>query len=269
MPELPDLEIIKSFLNQRLVGTSIEKIEVVQPLVIRRPPVKDFIAGLQGRSFQEAQRRGKYLILQFDGDVALVIHLMLVGRLQYCPPSEKRNPATCFVFHFSNGFQLRYFDSKVMGRVYLVRKDEVRTVPGIGELGPEAWDKELTVELFRQRLAKYRGEIKTIITNQEFLAGIGNAYADEILFVAGIYPYRKRTELSADDVQRLYHAIRQVLLEATEILSNRVGDHIHVEIRDFLKVHGRGGLPCPNCGSNISQIIINQRTTEFCRHCQK
>lgn len=111
--------------------------------------------------------------------------------------------------------------------------------------------------------------IKSILTNQKFLAGIGNAYADEILFCAGILPFRKRSSLSAEEVHRLYRAVRSVLSRATEELRQRVGTSIHREIRDFMKVHGQGVSPCSVCGGRISEVASRRKRTNFCRACQR
>ena len=161
---------------------------------------------------------------------------------------------------------LRYTDAKTMGKVYLT--DDLAEVPGYADLGPEALDPDLTPELFRERLRKYRGEIKGILTRQSFVGGIGNAYADEICWQAGVYPFRKRPQLSDEEIGRLYEAVHEVLNEAITTLQGRMGADIHVEIRDFLRVHGRGGQPCPRCGATISEIKARQRLTNFCRQCQ-
>jgi formamidopyrimidine-DNA glycosylase len=161
---------------------------------------------------------------------------------------------------------LRYVDDKTMGKIYLTR--DLELIPGFAAQGPEALDPELTLEAFQVRLQRRRGEIKGILTNQAFLAGIGNAYADEILFRAGLYPFRKRPSLSAEEVERLYHAMGSVLSEAIVTLRERMGDEIHIKVRDFLQVHGKGGSPCPRCGTIISEIRARNRLTNFCRTCQ-
>jgi formamidopyrimidine-DNA glycosylase len=133
-------------------------------------------------------------------------------------------------------------------------------------MGPEPFD--LTLDEFRERLRPHRGEIKGILTRGQVVAGIGNAYADEICFAARIYPYRKRPSLSDDEVERLYQAMQAVLRDAVVTLRERVGTDIHREVRDFLAVHGKGGQPCPACGTAISEIKAQNRLTNFCRSCQ-
>jgi formamidopyrimidine-DNA glycosylase len=180
------------------------------------------------------------------------------------------------VIQLADGHELRYHDAKDMGKVYLTRDlDQVPTFAGLGpeppggagiSAGPD--QPELTLEGFRQRLRRHPGEIKGILTNQAFVAGIGNAYADEICWQAGLYPFRRRASLSDDEVARLYEAIETVLSAAIETLRPRVGEAIDVEIRDFLAVHGKAGGPCPRCGSTISKVTRERRTTNFCRQCQ-
>ncbi|MDP2948391.1 MAG: zinc finger domain-containing protein, partial [Chloroflexota bacterium] len=154
--------------------------------------------------------------------------------------------------------------------VYLVKGGAFEAVPRFGEMGPDALAEELTEEVFRGRLRRFRGQIKSVVLNETCVAGIGNAYADEILSAAGLHPYRKRTELTADDEGRLYRAIRSVLSDAAAIVSERMeAQGLPVdEYRDHLKVHRRGGQPCPNCGSSITEITAGQRITNFCRRCQ-
>ena len=121
---------------------------------------------------------------------------------------------------------------------------------------------------FQDRLKRFRGEIKGVLTRGAFLSGIGNAYSDEILFAAGISPFRKANSLDGEEKARLYQQCRLVVEDARDVLRERMGDEIHVKIRDFLKVHRKGGEPCPDCGASITQLNANQRITSYCRHCQ-
>jgi formamidopyrimidine-DNA glycosylase len=269
MPELPDLEAYRSFFNRRIPGVGIEAATVSIALVVRAPK-DDFIATLTGNAFGEVERRGKFILFSLKSGDYLAIHPMLSGRFQYCPPQEKRRAKTCFTLALANGQELRYFDDRLMGKVYLVKDGAFDAVPRFGEMGPEPLSEELTEEVFRERLRRFRGQIKNVILNETLVAGIGNAYADEILFVAAIHPYRKRTELSAEDEGRLHRAIRSVLSGAAATVTERMEkEGLPVdEYRDHLKVHRRGGQPCPNCGASITEITAGQRVTNFCRHCQ-
>jgi len=266
MPELPDLEVVKEYLQDHLPGQRIETVELLRPIVVRNLTAEDLVSSLRGQELIAVRRRGKFLLLELEGGEKLVINPMLAGRLQYCQRHERRRAKTFLVLQLSGGMDLRYVDDRAMGKIYLTREADL--VPGFATQGPEALDPRFTFEAFRERLRRRRGEIKGILTNQVFLAGIGSAYADEILFRAGLYPFRKRPSLSAEEVEQLYHAIPSVLSEAIITLRERVGDEIHVEVRDFLRVHGRGGSHCPRCGTIISEIKARGRLTNFCRTCQ-
>jgi formamidopyrimidine-DNA glycosylase len=151
-----------------------------------------------------------------------------------------------------------------MGQLYLTR--DTRRIPTFDDMGPDALDVGL--EDFRSRLKPFRGEIKGILTRAAFVAGIGNAYADEILWQAQIHPFRKRTRLTSEEVDRLHAAMRTTLLEAVETVRREMGEDVHLKPRDFFAVHLRGGQACPRCGTIISEITANQKITSFCRTCQ-
>lgn len=266
MPEIPDLEVILEVLRPELRGQQIDHIEMPLPLVFRDLTGNGLEATLQGATLTELRRLGKFLVFEFGSDGVLAINPMLAGRLHYCEPGQRRSKRTYLILHWSNGMQLRYVDPKAMGKIYLSRS--LQQVPTMAEHGPDALSPELTLDLFRERLRRHRGEIKGVLVNYRFVAGVGNAYADEILFRAGIYPFRKRTTLSEGEIETLYHAMRDVLRESTDTVRERMGDQIHEKIRDFLAVHLHAGEPCPRCGAPISEVKANRRITNFCRNCQ-
>jgi formamidopyrimidine-DNA glycosylase len=264
MPELPDLEIIRDVLDPRLTGQTITDVEVVRPLVMRDLTGQGFARTLAGQTITGVERRGKVLLFPLQSGLTLAINCKLAGRLQYARPTERRLPKTHVVLRLSNGQELRYSDRRTMGQVYLTAGLEA--IPGWGEMGPEPFD--LTLEDFKARLGPYQGEIKGVLTHGRAVAGIGNAYADEICFAARVHPYRKRTSLTDAEIVRLYEAMQSVLREAIVTLRERVGTDIHREVRDFLAVHGQGGEPCPACGGTIAEIKARGRVTNFCRACQ-
>jgi formamidopyrimidine-DNA glycosylase len=266
VPELPDLQVIREFLASRLTGVSIAAASVRRPIPMRNMLGGDLVEHLVGRQFSDVDRRGKFLLLPLDSGATLVINPMLAGRIRYGEPLGRHRKRDVLVLDLSDGNELRYHDAKDMGKVYLT--GDLDQIPTYADQGPEADDPELTLDLFRQRLRKHRGEIKWTLTNQRFVAGIGNAYADEILWRAGIYPFRRRPSLSEDEIATLYAAMREVLAQALETLRARVGADIDVEIRDFLAVHGKPGDTCPRCGSTVSEVKRERRATHFCRTCQ-
>ncbi len=266
MPELPDLEVIREFLAQRIVDVPIVSADVRRHLVVRNLLGGDIAGHLVGHRFTSVQRRGKFLILPLDSQATIVINPMLAGRLRYGVPLPRHRTRDALVLGLDGDRELRYHDAKDMGKVYLTT--DLNQIPTFSELGPEATDPELTLEAFWERLRRHTGEVKGILTNQSFLAGIGNAYADEICWRAKIYPFRRRPSLDDAEIAQLYAAIGSVLSEAIETLRARVGENIDVEIRDFLAIHGKTGQPCPRCSSPTSSVTRQRRTTNFCRTCQ-
>ena len=266
MPELPDLEVIREYLGPRLAGVTIASAEVRRPLVVRNLLGGELAAHLVGRCFASVGRRGKFLLLELEGGLTLVINPMLAGRIRYGEPLQRPRVRDALVLGLGDGHELRYHDAADMGKVYLAR--DLDQVPAFAGQGPEATDPELTLDVFSQRLRRHHGEVKGILTNPSFVAGIGNAYADEILWLARLYPFRRRPDLDDKEIARLYEAMRSVLTQAIATLRERVGEAIHVEVRDFMAVHGKAGKPCPRCGSPVSEVKRQRAATHFCRTCQ-
>jgi len=270
MPELPELEVVREVLQRRIVGQAITAVEVIPPgglIVARDLTHAGFEAALTGATIAAVARRGKYIVFTLQAALTplfLVLNPKLTGRLQLAGPAEKRKARTWAIFALSGGGQLRYLDQKQMGQLYLTQ--DLALIPDYAAMGPEAL--EISLEEFRQRLKPYHGEIKGVLTRGEFVAGIGNAYADEILWEARLYPYRKRTQLTLQEVERLYQAMRSTLLASIEKVRAEMQERIELKPRDFLAVHMKTGQPCPRCGTPISLVGANQRITNFCRKCQ-
>ncbi len=273
MPEIPDLEAIRGFLNERIVGVEVTKAEALIPHVVRSG-AGDFEAALTGNRFGEVLRRGKFLLFGLADERVLVVNPMLAGRFQYLQPSDRKRPKTCVVMQLENGWQLRYSDRLLMGKIYVVPADAIMSVPMFADMGPDAL--EVSEDEFRARIRKHSGAIKNILTNHKFIAGIGNAYSDEILFEARIAPFRKRTTLSDDDIGVLYRAMGKTLQRSIKIVRAQFVDELdYSEWRDHLKIHRKGGDGkdkqegrCPRCGTHITEIAPSQRVTSYCRTCQ-
>ncbi len=269
MPELPELEVVRDVLMRRVAGKTINAVAVLPPggaIVVRDLTNAGLVEALTKATIQAIARRGKFLLFTLErvDKFYLVVNPKLSGRLQLAAPSEKRLPKTHIVIALSSGDELRYVDQKVMGQVYLVR--DFAQLPDLAGMGPEAI--EISRAEFGEQLKKFRGEIKGILTRGEFVAGIGNAYADEILWAARLHPYRKRTQLTNEEINRLFDAMQTTLREATEKVRVEMGEQIHLKPRDFMAVHMKTGEPCPRCGTAISLVGANQRITNFCRTCQ-
>ena len=233
MPELPDLTVVADAFHAALAGRSVVRAEAPGPLAVRGTPVE--LDALAGQRLERVRRRGKFLILDLDRD-RIVVNPMLTGRFQLAPPGATRPSKTAFVLRFgprddgpprdaaawTRGApwllpddihaEIRYRDPTQMGKVYLLPAGVAREIPGGGpdDFGPEADDPDLTLDVWRERIRRHPGELKNLLKNQAFVAGIGNAYSDEILHAARLLPLRKRSTLAPEEVDELYGAMRQV-----------------------------------------------------------
>jgi formamidopyrimidine-DNA glycosylase len=269
MPELPDLTVVAEQLAERAAGRLVLEATAPAPILVRATPEE--LQALAGTTLGRASRRGKFLLLPFERDGRteriLAANPMLAGRFWLLDGSRKVRARTGLRLRFEGGGELRYVDREMLGKLYLVPPDGLDAIPGWTEMGPDADDPELSLERFRERIRRHPGELKSLLRNSRFVAGIGNAYSDEILWEARLAPLRRRSTLRPDDVDRLYHAMRTVLDDATGSLRELVPPDIHVQHREFLRVHLRGGEPCPRCGRTLRQIGGDEATT-FCRSCQ-
>ncbi len=267
MPELPDLEVIVAILSPRVLGRCIAAAEVLRPLVVRSlPDGGDPAPRLKGREVQGLSRRHKSLLFRLDEGLWIGVNPMLAGRLRYGPAPLPRLARDYAAITLSDGAQLVYHDPESMGKVYVTPQLEL--IPGYTEWGAEPLSKELTLDAFLARLQPFRGEIKGVLTRGACVAGIGNAYADEILFEAGIYPFRTVPSLSRAERTRVYDAMRGVLTRAIDEVREMMGDDPAAIHRGNLRVHRRKGEPCPRCGQAISEVTGAGHATSFCRHCQ-
>jgi len=274
MPELPELEALRIRLAPRLSQKLITATTVnPKKAHLLRYPVDNFALELPARRITSMTRRGKHLVFatELGGGGSprwLVINPMLGGRFQMVGVDTPVPATEVFTIRIEGREELRYLDFRDMGRIYWVA-DCDHDVPGWAGVGPEADSvTEMGFDAFRKRLRRFRDELKDLLRNQEFLAGIGNAYSDEILFEARLLPLRRRASLKPAEEQALYEAIPVVLKRAVDaILANPNYDESKQD-RSFMSVHMKGGKTCPRCGHRISQIGSNREPLNFCRGCQ-
>ncbi len=266
MPEAPEMQVVAEFLQTQLPGQTIVSAQVLKPSVVRSV-AGDMTEDIAGRQFLSVERRGKFLLLRLSGGRNLVINPKLTGGLQYVPSAQRVLKKTCVRFQLSGEIDLRYVDDRQMGQFYYVGDHDVESVPGLAEQGPDVLDGT-SFDDFKANLKGFSGEIKGVLTRGRVVSGIGNAYADEILFHAGVYPFKKRKALTDDELRRIHHSCRQVILDAMDTVRQHMGEQIDHKVRDFLAVHNRGGQPCPRCGTAITELKANQRITSYCRQCQ-
>jgi formamidopyrimidine-DNA glycosylase len=274
MPELPELEALRIRIGPRVEGRLITAASVnPRKGHLLRYPVDNFALELPARRILSLTRRGKHLVFATElggGGSArwLVVNPMLGGRFAVGGPEEPVPATEVFTLRVEGRVELRYLDFRDMGRIYWVG-DCSREVPGWDLQGPEA-DTVTTMglEAFRKRLRRFRDELKDLLRNQEFLAGIGNAYSDEILWEARLLPLRRRASLKPEDEEALFRAIPLVLSRAVEAILANPNYEESKQDRSFMAVHMKGGKTCPRCGHRISQIGSNREPLNFCRGCQ-
>jgi formamidopyrimidine-DNA glycosylase len=290
VPELPDLTVVADALHAALAGRPVRSASAPGPLAVRGTPAE--LEALVSQRVESIRRRGKFLIIDLERD-EIACNPMLTGRFQLAAPGDKLPAKTAFVLGFGARTgppgdaapwtagaawlpaddarpEVRYRDPTQMGKVYLRPAGIERPVPGLGapDQGLDADDPTLTLEAWRERIKRHPGELKNLLRNQSFVAGIGNAYSDEILHAARLLPFRKRSSLATEEVDALYVATRATLATAIEVLRVRVPPTFERQVRDFLAVHDKGGQPCPRCGTRITEVRAGGFITSYCRGCQ-
>ncbi len=268
MPELPEVETLVRRLRAPLVGRTVTKATVLWPRSIARPAPREFARLLRGCQVQAIDRRAKYLVLTLA--VArpapvhfLLIHLKMSGKLSVMDQTAPGKKHDRVVFDLDNGRQLRFNDVRKFGRMWLVIDPKEVT----GKHGPEPLDQLFTLKQFRKMLAGRSGVVKPLLLNQQFLAGVGNIYADEALWYAKIHPRRKVDSLSTAEVAALYRSIRRVLQRAIADEGTDAGDGV-IEGDYRPRVYGRENKPCYRCHQPIQRVVVAQRGTHFCPKCQ-
>lgn len=271
MPELPEVETLARDLRRLLVGAEILGVETCWPRTVAVPTAEELTAQLPGRSIVDVSRRGKFLVVSLSDSSYLLIHLRMSGQLRVEAASCSPGGYARVIFQLVDGRQLVFSDTRKFGRVYWTRDpSEV-----IADLGPEPLEDGLSLQDFAAALTRRRGAIKPLLLNQRFLAGLGNIYTDEALFVAGIHPLRKADSLTAEEAERLYRAIRLVLRQAIDNRGTTLDDERYLDAEGWpgsygerLRVYRRVGEPCPRCGQPIGRIVVGGRGTHLCPRCQ-
>ncbi|MBP7215669.1 MAG: DNA-formamidopyrimidine glycosylase [Candidatus Omnitrophica bacterium] len=265
MPELPEVETLKRELSNVIVHKTITEVCVRHPLVVREPSVKQFKKGLEGATIQNVLRKAKVLILELSNGKSLTIHLKMTGQLIYPGTGEKSR----IVFHLSDGKTLDFNDQRMFAELRLL--DDWRQLKFVQELGPEPF--VLSQEQFNQMLAAKKSKIKPLLMDQTFISGIGNLYAAEALFRAGIHPGRVAQTLSEKEKAALFAAINTVLKEAIRYGGSSVDEYVRLSGKPggyvaYHRVYDRAGKPCPVCKSKILRTVLGGRGTYFCPRCQ-
>lgn len=272
MPELPEVESVKNGLNNLIVGKTIKNVEVLWDNIIKDPAVEEFQQKLTGQTFSEVKRRGKFLLFVLD-DYTLISHLRMEGKFRVEASGKPLSKHTHVIFTLNNEEELRYLDVRKFGRMSLVEHSDALLHPSLAQLGPEPDEKSLLTNHLMEQLKKTSRPIKAVLLDQRVVAGIGNIYADEILFLSGVYPGRLASELSEKEVVKLHQSILQIMSEAVSSGGTTIRTYANAfglegSYQSKLKVYGKEGEACSNCGHPIEKTKIAQRGTHYCPVCQ-
>lgn len=270
MPELPEVDTIARGLANTVVGKTIRSVDVRLPKMAIAPPGVDFARALAGERISGVGRRGKYVVMELGSGRALVTSLRMTGRLVVQSPGETEYRGTHIVFHYMDGTRLSFADLRTFGRVRLVEPGERWDQ----RLGIEPLSPAFTAEAFIGMLSGRTTPIKAFLLDQQRIAGIGNIYACEALWDAGIKPGRPAKALTKPAARRLHRAIIDVLERAVEMRGTSVDDYVDAEglqggFQNVLAVYGKKDGPCPRCGKPIVRTVLAQRGTWWCRSCQR
>ena len=270
MPELPEVEALAAFLRERAVGRVVARVDApgIHVLKTYDPPV----TALAGLTVEGVARHGKFLALDVCG-LYLVVHLARAGWLQWreslppAPPRMGKGPLGLRV-HLDDGtgFDLTEAGTQKRLAVYVVR--DVATVPGVARLGIDPLSDDFTVEALAGLLAGVRAQVKGVLTDQSLIAGVGNAYSDEVLWQVGLSPFKPAANLQEPEVARLHAAIVETLREALVRAEGLAAGKLKAEKKSGLSVHGRTGLPCPRCGDTVREVSFATKSLQYCPTCQ-
>jgi formamidopyrimidine-DNA glycosylase len=270
MPELPEVQALAEFLTAHAVGQSISRIDVaaISALKTYDPPVTSLV----GRNVSAVTRHGKFLDLDATG-LHLVVHLSRAGWLRWsdqlaaAPPRPGKGPLALRVHLASgSGFDLTEAGTQKRLAVYII--NDPHEVPGVAKLGIDPFDPAFSLAALSRLLSGDRGQVKGVLRDQSKIAGIGNAYSDEVLHAAGLSPFRPAANLNPEEVSKLYAAIRTTLDDAVRRASGLAAGDLKAEKKTGLRVHGRAGQPCPVCGDTIREVSFADSSLQYCPTCQ-
>lgn len=272
MPELPEVETIRRVIEPQMIGQKIQNVIINHPQVIACPSSDEFCHKLTEEQIESISRRGKFLIIHTT-QYNITLHLRMTGRLLVTPSDYEMEKHTHVIIRMENGKELRFIDSRRFGRFWLLNKKEEDQITGIHKLGLEPFDSALTAEYLQRICIRKRKTIKECLLDQTMVAGIGNIYADEILFRIKIYPRRRANSLDLAEFECLAAEIPKALHYYIEKNAIKEEDYLREKGKEYrntpyLRVYGHGGEPCPVCGQTLKKIVISGRGSVYCPGCQ-
>jgi formamidopyrimidine-DNA glycosylase len=273
VPELPEVETIKEDLRELVVGSKIEGAEVLDPSLVEQPSNEEFVERLEGNRITGARRRAKHLIVELGSGDALVLQLKIGGQLLLVPPVEEPTTALMLVLRLDGDRRLFLRDQTGFTRARLL--DEAELEERLSSLGPEPFGEDFTPAYLREKIGGRRAQIKPLILDQKVVSGVGNIYADEILFDARLHPRRKANTLSDEEWAALHAAIKKNLAAGIEHRGTTVRLYKDVldrpgEHQNYLRVFEKHGEPCPEgCGGTVVRESVGGRPSHYCPGCQE
>ena len=273
MPELPEVETVRTALEPGLIGKTILSAEIKNAKVIARPTADEFRARIVGQRVTSLTRRGKFLIVNFESSDRLVIHLRMTGQFVVVPPDYEAEKHTHLIMPTDDGNEIRYIDVRRFGRLWLLKADETDTFTGMEKLGLEPLDEKLTGDYLCEKYGKRKKPVKEMLLDQSVVAGVGNIYADEILFDSAILPEKSCDSLSVTDWNRLANSIHKIISWGIEINRMTPAEYFVSRGKNYrnipdLKAYGREKQPCRICGETIVKVVIGGRSSCYCPKCQ-
>ena len=273
MPELPEVETVKETLKRKVLNKRIIDVNVLWDNIIAYPNIDEFKQNIKNETINDITRIGKWLVFNLD-DYYLLSHLRMEGKYFLRDKEDEVRKHEHVIFHFSDDTDLRYHDVRKFGKMHLVKKEEFNNYEVIKELGLEPWNNNLTSAYLREKYKTKKLPIKTVLLDQSIITGIGNIYADEILFLSGINPLTKASEISTNKLLLIIENTKKTLEKAiseggTTIRSYTSDEGVSGKFQNNLYVHQREKERCLNCGSEIEKIRVGGRGTYFCPKCQK
>ena len=273
MPELPEVETVRKTLLKKILNKKITKVEVFYPNIIVEPTLEKFKKELINQTIIDIKRKGKWLIFELN-DYYLLSHLRMEGKYNLKKITDGYDKHEHVSFIFEDETCLRYKDTRKFGRMYLYKKDEAYNNKPLNELGLEPWDKELNTNYLKEKYKNKKMPIKTVILDQSIVVGIGNIYADEILFLSNINPLKNVYLLSDSELKSIINNTKKVMEKSiknggTTIKSYESSEGVHGMNQNYLFVHSRENCKCKKCESMIIKIKVGGRGTYYCPNCQK
>ena len=273
MPELAEVETVKEVLKGKILGKTIAKVKVYWPNIIEYPEVKTFEQELIGETIHDMKRRGKWILFELN-HYYLLSHLRMEGKYFFRTPKDPIVKHEHVVFTFIDQTEMRYHDTRKFGKMHLIEKEQIDSIGPLLELGYEPWDENLTISYLKNKYKTKHLPIKTVLLDQTIIVGIGNIYADEVLFLSKINPVTKCSDLTKKDLGAIIENTKIVLEKAiasggTTIRTYMASEGVHGKFVNNLNVHGRENEPCPICGTLITKTKVGGRGTYFCAKCQK